>query len=188
MIARRVAWRERMKTTDIFRLAFIDETGAKTNMTRLYARSPKGKRATSFVPRGHWSTTTLVAALTIDGATAPMTLDGAMDRICFEAYVEQALIPALKPGTIVVMDNLSSHKSSKVRTMLEQARMELWFLPPYSPDLNPIELAWSKVKTALRQAKARTRDELDKAIAISLDSITPRESQNFFLHASYPCK
>ncbi len=168
------------------RLVFLDETGAKTNMTRLYARSKKGERSVDYTPHGHWSTTTLVAALTVHGAIAPMVLDGPMDRICFEAYVERFLIPELSPDSIVVMDNLSAHKSSAVAEMLHAAGATLWYLPPYSPDFNPIEQMWSKVKAALRSAKARTQESLYNAIAQALEDVTPEQSQNFFSH-SFVC-
>ena len=168
---------------DHCRLVFLDETGAKTNMTRLYARAKKGERALDYAPHGHWSTTTLVAALTAQGAVAPMVLDGPMDRVSFEAYVEQALIPALVPGSIVVMDNLAAHKSPTITQMLHAAGAELWYLPPYSPDLNPIELMWSKVKAALRRAKARTQEALLDAIAKALEDVTPEQSHNFFCHS-----
>jgi len=153
-------------------------------MTRLYARAKKGERALDYAPHGHWSTTTLVAALTAQGAVAPMVLDGPMDRVSFEAYVEQVLIPALAPGSIVVMDNLAAHKSPAIAQMLHDAGAELWYLPPYSPDLNPIELMWSKVKAALRRAKARTQQALFDAIAEALEDVTCEQSHNFFCHSS----
>lgn len=171
---------------DRSRLVFIDETGAKTNMTRLYARARKGERAVDYAPHGHWSTTTLVAALTPQGATAPMVLDGPMDRVCFEAYVGQVLIPAITPGCIIVMDNLAAHKSHLVAQMLQAAGATLWYLPPYSPDFNPIELMWAKVKTSLRSAKARTQEALIEAIAHALEEVTPEQSHNFFCH-SFVC-
>lgn len=151
-------------------------------MTRLYARARKGARAIDYTPHGHWSTTTLVAALTMHGPIAPMTLDGPMDRLSFEAYVEQVLIPELPPGAIVVMDNLSAHKSPAVPEKLAAAGATLWYLPPYSPDLNPIELMWSKVKSALRSAKARTQEDLYDAIAAALAQVSAQESGNFFSH------
>lgn len=165
---------------------FLDETGAKTNMTRLYARAKKGERAVDHAPHGHWSTTTLVAALSAQGPIAPMVLDGPMDRDSFEAYVEQVLIPALAPGSIVIADNLSAHKSPAIAQMLREANAEIWYLPPYSPDLNPIELMWSKVKSALRSAKARTQQALFDAIAQALAQVTPEQSRNFFQH-SFVC-
>lgn len=180
----RRAWGAKIARVEYSRLVFLDETGAKTNMTRLYARSKKGARAPDYTPHGHWSTTTLVAALTVRGAIAPMVLDGPMDRLAFEAYVKQVLLPALFPGAIVVMDNLSAHKSPIIAAMLHAAGTELWYLPPYSPDLNPIELMWSKVKAALRGAKARTQETLLEAIANALKEITPEDSHNFFCHSS----
>lgn len=182
----RRAWYAKLAHVDSTRLVFLDETGAKTNMTRLYARAKKGERALDYTPHGHWSTTTLVAALTAQGAIAPMVLDGPMDRVCFEAYVKHFLIAELTPGSIVVMDNLAAHKSPAVAEMLHAAGATLWYLPPYSPDLNPIEQMWSKVKTALRSAKARTQEALYDAIAQALEDVTPEQSQNFFNH-SFVC-
>ncbi len=127
-------------------------TGAKANITRLYARARKGERALDYAPHGHWSTTTLVAPLGVQGPIAPMVLDGTIDSACFEAYVAQVLIPALEPGAFVVVDNLAAHKSPAIAKMLHAAGAALGYLPPY----NPIELMWSKVKAALRRAKART--------------------------------
>jgi len=164
------------------RLVFLDETGAKTNMTRLYARTKRGARALDYAPQGHWSTTTLVAALTTQGAVAPMVLDGPMDSAAFRAYVAQVLVPVLAPDAIVVMDNLSAHKSPVIAEMLQAAGAHLWYLPPYSPDLNPIELMWAQVKAALRSAKARTQEALLKAIAQGLEGVTPKQSRNFFCH------
>ena len=151
-------------------------------MTREYARSRKGKRAVDYAPHGHWNTTTLVAGLSCQGAVAAMVLDGPMDTYSFEAYVSQVLVPALEPGTIVVMDNLSAHKSPASAKLLQDAGIELWFLPPYSPDFNPIELMWSKVKTSLRKAKARTQELLWKAIASALENVSHEDSSNFFHH------
>lgn len=172
-----------MRGVDHARLVFLDETGAKTNMTRLYARAKRGVRSVDFTPHGHWSTTTLVAALTVEGVIAPLVLDGPMDGAAFEAYVGQALIPALAPGSIVVMDNLGAHKKPAIREMLEIAGFKLWYLPPYSPDFNPIELMWSKVKASLRRAKARTHQTLLQAIAVSLEDITRQQCLNFFCHS-----
>ena len=164
------------------RLVFLDETGAKTNMSRAYGRARKGQRVVDYAPHGHWSTTTLVAGLTWSKAVAPMVLDGPMDGLCFEAYVAQVLIPALEPGAIVVMDNLAAHKSPAVARLLEEAGVALWYLPPYSPDFNPIEQMWSKVKASLRRAKARTQEGLYEAIAQALEEITPEDSHGFFCH------
>lgn len=172
-----------MAKVDLRRLVFLDETGAKTNMTRAFARTRKGQRALDYAPQGHWNTTTLVAAITLESTLAPMVLDGPMDSAAFEAYVEQVLIPALPAGSIVVMDNLSPHKTSATERLLRAAGAELWYLPPYSPDFNPIELAWAKVKSALRRAKARTQEELCDAIALALSQITSTDLRGFFCHS-----
>ena len=163
-------------------MIYLDETGAKTNMTRAFARSRKGERALDYAPQGHWSTTTLVAAITWQSAIAPMVLDGPMDGAAFAAYVEQVLIPELPTGAIVVMDNLSAHKSPAIARLLAGAGVELRYLPPYSPDYNPIELMWAKVKSFLRAAKARAREELWAAIATALSEVTPSDARGFFCH------
>lgn len=151
-------------------------------MTRPYARARKGERATAYAPQGHWHTTTLVAGLTLAGAVAPMVLDGAMDRLSFEAYVAQCLVPTLPPGSVVIMDNLSAHKSAAITRLIEDAGATLWYLPPYSPDYNPIEQMWSKVKAILKRVCARTQDALVEAIALALDAVSPEDSQGFFRH------
>lgn len=171
-------------SVDPRRLAFLDETGAKTNMTRLYARSRRGQRLVDHAPQGHWHTTTLVAAITWQGPVAPMVLEGPMNGEAFFAYVEQMLIPALARGTIVVMDNLSAHHAPRVERVLEEAGMQVRYLPPYSPDFNPIELMWSKVKTALRAAKTRTQEDLYPAIAHALTQVTRRDVRAFFYHCN----
>jgi transposase len=182
VIAQREKWRQTLTETDVQRLVFLDETGAKTNMTRAFARSKKGERAVDYAPHGHWNTTTLVAAITGDSAIAPLVLDGPMTTAAFEAYIEQVLIPALPTDSIVVMDNLSAHKSSRVAALLHACGMQLRYLPPYSPDLNPIELMWSKVKSYLRTAQARTQEELWDAIATALRNVTPSDARGFFRH------
>ena len=164
---------------------FIDETGTSTKMARRYGRSPRGERCRAPVPHGHWKTTTFVGALRLEGMTAPMVLDGAMHGIAFLAYVEQALVPTLKPGDVVVMDNLPAHKPVAVRKAIEAAGAELRFLPPYSPDFNPIEMAFSKLKAFLKKAAARTVDDLYDAIAQGIDVFTPIECQNYFAAAGY---
>lgn len=171
-----------MAALDPARLVFIDETGAKTNMTRRYARALRCLRAVDRAPAGHWNTTTLVAGITLAGAIAPMSLDGPMDSEAFETYLVHILIPALGPEAIVVMDNLPAHKTAAVTAAFEQAGVQTRYLPPYSPDFNPIELMWSKIKTFLRAAKARTRQELDQAIADALSTITSEDAQGFFRH------
>jgi transposase len=168
---------------DLSRLVFLDETGAKTNMTRAYARSRKGRRATDYAPHGHWNTTTLVAAITRETTKAPMLLDGAMDGDAFAAYVEQALIPSLPPGSIVVMDNLSAHKPPAISRLLSEAGIELRYLPPYSPDFNPIEPMWSKVKSILRRIQPRTEEALTDAVATALREVTPSDIRGYFFHS-----
>ena len=162
---------------------FIDETWASTNMARRGGRAPRGERLRAGIPYGHWKTTTFLAGLRITGMMAPMVLDGPINRLAFQAYVEQVLIPTLAPGSIVVMDNLSAHKSPSIAAMLHAAGAELWYLPPYSPDLNPIEFMWAKVKAALRRAKARTQQTLFEAIANALEDVTPEQSHGFFCHS-----
>ena len=154
-------------------------------MARRHGRAPRGQRCRAPVPHGHWKTTTFVGALRLEGMTAPMVLDGAMYGAAFLAYVEQALVPTLKPGDIVVMDNLPAHKPLAVRRAIEAAGAELRFLPPYSPDFNPIEMAFSKLKALLKKAAARTLDELFDAIAKGIDTFTPQECQNYFAAAGY---
>ncbi len=164
---------------------FIDETGASTKMARRYGRAPRGQRCQAPVPHGHWKTTTFVGALRLEGMTAPMVLDGAMHGAAFLAYVEQVLAPTLLPGDIVIMDNLPAHKPVAVRQAIEAASAELRFLPPYSPDFNPIEMAFSKLKAFLKKTAARTVDDLWDAIAVGIDTFTPTECENYFAAAGY---
>ena len=164
---------------------FIDETGASTKMARRCRRARRGERCRAPVPHGHWKTTTFVGALRLDGMTAPMVLDGAMHGVAFLAYVAQVLAPTLVPGDIVVMDNLPAHKPAAVRRAIEAAGAELRFLPPYSPDFNPIEMAFSKLKAFLKKTAARTRDDLWDAIAHGIDTFTPTECENYFAAAGY---
>jgi len=170
---------------DPTKLVFIDETGATTKMARLRGRAPKGMRCVASVPHGHWMTTTFVAGLRIDGMSAPMLLAGRMDGDAFLAYVEQILAPTLAPGETVVMDNLPAHKVPGVREAIEATGAELRYLPAYSPDFNPIEMAFSKLKAILRAAAERTLDGLWDAIAKALDRFKPSECQNYFAAASY---
>ena len=164
---------------------FLDETWATTNMARRYGRSPSGTRLVMPVPHGHWKTTTFVAALGADGLGAPMVLDGAINGDAFVAYVEQVLVPTLRAGDIVVMDNLSSHKRAEVRAAIEGAGGTLRYLPPYSPDLNPIELAFAKLKALLRQAGRRTVEGLWRFLGQALDAFSPQECQNYIRHCGY---
>jgi transposase len=166
-------------------LVFLDETGASTKMARLYGRSPRGQRCRAPIPHGHWKTTTFTGALRLGGLTAPMVLDGPMNAAAFLAYVEQVLVPTLIPGDIVVMDNLPAHKPAHVRRAIEAAGALLLYLPPYSPDFNPIEMAFAKLKATLKKVAARTVAELWLAIAASLSSFTPAECRNYFAAAGY---
>ncbi len=184
LIARRL-WFEGQLDLDPDRLVFIDETGATTKMARLRGRAPRGERCRASVPHGHWKTTTFTAGLRRSGLMAPMVLDGPMDGAAFLAYVEQVLIKELMPGDIVVMDNLPAHKVTGVRHAIEGAGAHLLYLPPYSPDFNPLEMAFSKLKAILRKAAARTVDELWNVIANALDAFTPIECQNYFAAAEY---
>jgi transposase len=164
---------------------FVDETWASTNMTRSHGRCPVGERLVMDVPHGHWQTTTFVAALRAEGLTTPVVADGAMTGDLFVAYVQRQLVPALRPGDIVVMDNLSCHKRAEVRQAIEQAGCELRLLPPYSPDLNPIEKAFSKLKAKLRAAGKRTVEELWKYLGQILDEFLPDECCNYFRSCGY---
>jgi len=185
VVAQRAAWRALQPEIGIDRLVFIDETGASTKMARLYGRSLRGTRCVAPIPHGHWQTTTFVGALRATGMTAPMVLDGAMDGAAFEAYVKEVLASTLRPGDIVVMDNLPAHKRAQIRIAIEAAGAQLMYLPPYSPDLNPIEMAFAKLKAALRKAAARSLEALWQAIAQALTTFTPQECSNFFAAAGY---
>jgi transposase len=167
------------------KLVFLDETWAATNMTRREGRAPRGERLVDHVPHGHWKTTTFLAALRAEGLTAPVVVDGAINGKIFRAWVEQHLVPTLKPGDIVIMDNLSSHKVRGVREAIEVAGARLEYLPPYSPDLNPIEQVFSKLKTLLRKAKERTVTGLWDRIGNLLDQFKASECQNYFRHCGY---
>lgn len=170
---------------DSAKMIFIDETWARTSMTRLRGRAPRGDRLIAKVPHGHWQTTTLAAALDQRGVRCAMTLDGAINRAAFEAFVRQVLMPTLAAGDVVVMDNLSSHKGPRVREMIESAGATLLYLPPYSPDLNPIELAFAKLKQLLRSAAHRTMDALWEDVQRLLDRITADDASHFLRHCGY---
>ena len=170
---------------DPTRLVFIDETWAKTNMTRSRGRAPVGERLVDQVPHGHWKTTTLIAALDHRGMRCATTVDGAVNRDVFEAFVEQVLAPTLSDGEVVVMDNLSSHKGARVRELIEGRGAALLFLPPYSPDLNPIELAFAKLKQLMRSAGHRTIHALWCDVQRMLDRITGSDAAGFLRHCGY---
>jgi transposase len=174
-----------MPGLDPGKLVFIDETWAKTNMARTHGYAPRGERLVDSAPHGHWHTTTFIGALTARGFIAPMVVDGAVNGAAFRAYVEQVLVPELRRGDVVVMDNLGSHKMAAVRSAVEGAGCRLLLLPPYSPDLNPIENAFSKLKRLLRKAAERTVDGLWAAIGRLLDRFTRRECRNYFRHCGY---
>jgi transposase len=185
VLKRREAWFEAQPDLDPARLVFIDETGATTKMARRHGRAPRGHRLRAGVPHGHWKTTTFVGALRTSGMTAPMVLDGPMTGAWFLSYVEQVLVPTLTPGDIVILDNLPAHKIAAARKAIEAVGARLVFLPPYSPDFNPIENAFAKLKAFLRKAAARTIDELWNAIAAAIETFTPPECLNYFTAAGY---
>jgi len=167
------------------RLVFVDETWAKTNMTRTHGYAPKGERLVAAAPHGHWHTTTFVGALRSDGMIAPLVIDGAINGDLFRADVGRVLVPELRPGDAVVLDNLGSHTTAGVRGAIEAAGCRLLFLPPYSPDLNPIENAFSKLKRLLRTAAERTADGLWSAVGRLLDEFRPAECRNYIRHCGY---
>jgi transposase len=183
--AARQNWQATQGTLDPARLVFVDETGTNTKFVRTRGRAPKGKRVYGKAPWGHWQTTTFVGALRGGGITAPMVIDGAMNGPAFLAYVRQVLAPSLAVGDIVVLDNLSAHKVAGVRAAIEAAGATLRYLPPYSPDLNPIELAFAKLKGLLRKAAARTKEALHGAIAQAIDAFAPAECSNYLRHDGY---
>lgn len=185
MRAAREAWFDEQAELDPEKLIFIDESGLNTKMARLRGRCRRGERLRASIPHGHWRTTTFVAGLRLGGLDAPMLIDGPMNGAAFLAYVRQVLVPTLRPGDVVVMDNLGCHKGAAVREAIEAAGAKLRFLPPYSPDFNPIEFAFSKLKALLRAAAARTRDTLWAAVALLLDAITPQECRNLFTATGY---
>ena len=182
---RREAWFEGQLELDPERLVFVDETWASTNMARRYGRAPRGQRLRAGVPHGHWKTTTLIAGLRTTGMVAPFVLDGAINRDAFEVYVERVLVPDLRPGDIVIMDNLSSHKGPRVRALIGAAGASLSYLPPYSPDFNPIENAFARLKALLRQAAERTVEGLWTAIGRLVDLFAPDECARYFAAAGY---
>jgi transposase len=170
---------------DPSRLVFLDETWATTNMARRYGRAPRGERALDAAPHGRWRTTTVVAALRADGVTAPLVLEGAINGPAFLAYVEQFLAPALRPGDVLVLDNLSSHKVAGVREAVEAAGAALRYLPPYSPDLNPIEQVFAKLKALLRDAAARTTEGLWAAVGQAFSRFPAAECARYLAHCGY---
>lgn len=185
MAAARGQWRDAQAELDPTWLIFVDETGASTKMARLHGRALRGERCVAAVPHGHWKTTTFVGGLRLTGMTAPMVIDGPMNGPAFLAWVEHVLAPTLSPGDIVVMDNLPAHKAAAVRAAIERCGAGLRYLPPYSPDLNPIEMAYSKLKALLKKAAARTLSALWEAIAEAIQQITRQDCLGFFTAAGY---
>jgi transposase len=183
--AAREVWFERQIELDPAKLVFIDETSVSTNMARRFGWSVRGERCRASVPHGHWKTTTLVAGLRLDGVAAAMTIDGALDGAGFLAYVDQVLAPTLTRGHIVVMDNVRTHKVAGVRETIEAAGAKLLYLPPYSPDFNPIEKCFSKIKAFLRAAAARSLDALLIAVREALDACAPEECANYLVACGY---
>ena len=185
MKAAREDWFEGQLDFDPAKLVFIDETGASTKMARIRGRAKRGQRCRAAIPHGHWKTTTFTAGLRLNGLTAPMVLDGPMDGEVFLAYIKQFLAPELAKGDIVIMDNLPAHKVSGIRKAIEDVGATLLYLPPYSPDFNPIEMAFFKLKALLRKAAARTIPELWDVIANCIDQLKPDECRNYFAAAGY---
>jgi transposase len=183
--AARESWIDSQDGLDPERLIFIDESGLSIKMARLRGWAPKGERCRAAMPHGHWKTITFVGGLTLAGFVAPMLLDGPMDGESFLAWIEQMLAPTLRPGDNVIMDNLAAHKVVGVRQAIEACGAEFHYLPPYSPDLNPIENAFAKLKAHVRKSAARTIDSLERAAANALRQFKPAECANFFAHAGY---
>ena len=178
-------WRVWQRYMDPTRFVFLDETGASTNMVRRYGRCARGERLVDATPWGHWKTTTFVAGLRAGGMVAPLVLDGPMTGAWFRAYVEQMLAPALSPGDVVVMDNLAAHKVAGVREAIQAVGASVLYLPPYSPDLNPIEQLFAKLKAMLRSAAARSKDALWTTIGQALDAFPEHECRNYLAHCGY---
>jgi transposase len=173
-------------TRDPEQFVFVDESGTHTALTRLYGWAPHNQRATGSVPRNHGKNTTLVAALTPDGLQTPWMIEGAMDTETFDWYIREQLAPTLRPGQVVMLDNLSAHKAESIREAIEARGCTLLFLPPYSPDFTPIEQAFSKLKAILRGLGARTREALEEAVRLAIEAITRADATAWFTHAGYP--
>jgi transposase len=182
---RRDRWHDDLADIPVANLVFIDESAATTDMQRRRGRSPRGQRCVASGPAGHWKVATLVGAVRADGPVACSTLDGPVDTAVFVAWLREDLAPRLKPGDVVVMDNLSAHKSPEVAEVLKEVGVPTLYLPPYSPDFNPIEPMWSKVKEALRSAAARTLETLGAAVAVAIAAVTPADCRGFFKNSGY---
>ena len=193
MAAARLAWwgeAEGVGGISPERLVFLDECGVLTTLSRLHGRSPRGMRACASAPFGHWTRVTLLGALGAEGIVGAMSVDAATSAAVFHAYLDQVLLPELrrsKPDAVLIMDNLPAHKAAQVRALLDRSGFAYRYLPAYSPDLNPIEPGWAKVKAALRRVAARTVDALHDACGAALDAITPQDAAGFFRHCGYSC-
>ena len=185
MKEQRERWLERFKQVQLKQFVFLDEFGAATNMTRTRGRAPRGERAVCKTPHGHWKMISTIAAMTVKGMICSASFDGATDTELFVTFVREALVPSLKPGQVVVLDNLPAHKSPLVLELIEQAGCRLFLLPPYSPDYNPIEMAISKVKTMLRSLARRSVDGLFDGIAAALAAVTPCDAMHYIKHCGY---
>lgn len=185
MAEKRAHWHEQLAQAPATALVFVDESGATTKLTRLRARAPEGQRALGHIPQGHYQTTTLIAGIGLRGPCAPWLFEGAMDGEMFLAWVVQGLVPTLQKGDVVIMDNLATHKVQGVLEAIESAGARLLYLPPYSPDFNPIENMWSKIKQILRSHLPRTASELIAAAKIAFQAISLSDCQGFFLNARY---
>ena len=188
MAERRALWRVAQAGLDPEHLVFIDESWVTTNMARLRGRAMRGQRVIDRVPHGHWKTTTLISALDLRGIRCSMDLDGAVNRLAFEAFLEHVLLANLRPGDLVILDNLSSHKGPRASQLVQTAGAQLMYLPPYSPDLNPIEMAFSKIKQKLRSLRLRTIDELWSGMHAVLATIRPSDAAGYFQHCGYPLR
>ena len=185
VVAERRRWRQWLPLRDVRQYIFLDECGITTDLLRRYGRSPRGTRLRDHTPCGHWQAHTVVVGLRPDGLIAPAVFDGPIDNASFLAYVEQVLVPALRPGDVVVLDNLAVHRQPEVRAAIERTGALLRFLPPYSPDFNPIELAFAKLKAFLRAARPRTFDHVTALVAAALALFTPTECRNYVRHCGY---
>lgn len=184
-VSRRQEWRSEAESLDVSRFVFVDECGSHTGLARTRARAPRGERAYASLPRNTGPNTTIIASLSLQGMGETLIVEGATNTAVFEAYLEQVLVPSLRSGQIVIADNLSAHKSVRARELVESRGAMLWFLPPYSPDYSPIENAFSKLKSYLRSAAARTKEALYTAIADALKTITPLDAEGYFRHCNY---
>ena len=185
MARQRRQWRDWLPLREAGHSVFLDECGVTTDLLRRYGRSPRGTRLHDHTPCSHWETQTVIAALRVDRVSAPAVFEGPIDAVSFCAYVEQVLVPTLRPGDVVVLDNLAVHKHPDVRTAIEAVGAQIRFLPPYSPDFNPIEQAFAKLKAFLRAARPRTFDQVVALVAAARDLFTPEECRNYIRHCGY---